>query len=238
VLHSEKKLIIDCISDLHGYYPWLEGGDLLIIAGDLTASDKPEQYFEFEEWLQQQNYKKKVVIAGNHDNFLVENGPYMFEGADYLCDSGTEFEDLCIWGSPWTQTFKGMNPHCKAFTVETKDDEDFLKEKWAKIPYEVDILVTHSPPYGILDLVKYQPYNNAVHCGNRLLYGLLKYAFRPQLHVFGHIHEGYGQVEEFCGYNNTMVKSINASHVNVNYRPCNSPIRIELKDAKPNKLFL
>ena len=36
-------MIIDCISDLHGFFPKLEGGDLLIIAGDLTARDKPEE---------------------------------------------------------------------------------------------------------------------------------------------------------------------------------------------------
>ena len=84
----------------------------------------------------------------------------------YLCDSGIEFEYevqvdhphstdtvnidvLCyekrkikIWGSPWTKTFPGMNPHCKAFTVDTEEE---LCEKWANIPTDIDILVTHSP---------------------------------------------------------------------------------------------
>ena len=40
-------MIIDCLSDLHGHYPSLDGGDLLIVAGDLTARDKLEEHYEF-----------------------------------------------------------------------------------------------------------------------------------------------------------------------------------------------
>lgn len=32
-------MIIDCIGCLHDHYPELEGGDLLIVTGDLTARD-------------------------------------------------------------------------------------------------------------------------------------------------------------------------------------------------------
>jgi hypothetical protein len=35
---------ITLISDLHGYYPQLDGEDLLIIDGDLTARDQKEEY--------------------------------------------------------------------------------------------------------------------------------------------------------------------------------------------------
>ncbi len=64
-------MIIDCIADLHGFYPSdLPGGDLLIIAGDLTATDTQKQHLEFVDWLYKQKYEKKVWIAGNHDNFL------------------------------------------------------------------------------------------------------------------------------------------------------------------------
>lgn len=222
-------MIIDCIADLHGFYPKLEGGDLLIVAGDLTANDSPLQLYNFTEWLKLQPYKKKICIAGNHDNLLFNSkafkGPESPLYFDYLCDSGTEFEGLKIWGSPWTKTFEGMNPHCKAFTVDTEDE---LMDKWEMIPEKVDILITHSPPYGILDGIDDSHDGTLFHVGSKTLYGWLQYVERPKLHVFGHIHEGYGQGEWFVGYNDIPVISVNASHVNEYYQPVNKPIRIEL----------
>ncbi len=210
-------MIIDCIADLHGHYPKLEGGDLLIVPGDLTASDKQNQYFKFEEWLEAQDYTKKVVIAGNHDNWLIENGPHMFDGSDYLCDSGTEFEGLKIWGSPWTKTFAGMNPHCKAFTCDT---EDKLGEKWALIPGDTDILITHSPPYGVLDET-----SKGHSVGSRTL--LIAVAgIKPILHCFGHIHERGGTDMFFSWGMGT--KFVNCSHVNACYKPVNKHVRIIL----------
>ena len=230
-------MIIDCIGCLHGARPKLEGGDLLIVTGDLTARDEPEQYLAFNEWLKNQNYKRKIVIAGNHDNCLqsgvtvfvnplLANSYIPLYGIDvnYLCDSGTEFEGLKIWGSPWTKTFKRMNPNCKAFTVETEKE---LAEKWALIPDDMDILITHSPPYGILDGIPMED-GSLFHVGSKSLYGRLKYAIRPHLHVFSHIHEAYGQIEHFPTYNDKMMISINCSIMNKLYKPVNVPIRIIL----------
>lgn len=62
---------ITAISDLHGHYPELPGGDLLIVAGDLTSRDTQEQHLQFLSWIGKQDYKKKIWIAGNHDNYLV-----------------------------------------------------------------------------------------------------------------------------------------------------------------------
>ena len=143
-------MIIDCISDLHGHYPKLEGGDLLIVAGDLTARDTQMEHMQFLSWIAQQNYKKKIWIAGNHDNYLQGTKfiPIKELGMEYLCDSGTEFEGLKIWGSPWTLKFPGMNPHCMAFTCDTEEE---LAEKWALIPSDTNILITHGPSWGLHD---------------------------------------------------------------------------------------
>lgn len=223
-------MIVDCISDLHGFYPELEGGDLLIVAGDHTKRDSVREHSYFWHWLGAQKYKKQIFIAGNHDNWLQEHRPVILEicpNATYLCDSGTEFEGLKIWGTPWSTQFFGMNRNCTAFTVH--DDEE-LADKFAKIPHDTDILITHCPPFGVLDKIPYKSdYSNGYeHVGSRYLYAWFKYVGRPKLHVFGHIHEAYGEAEVFAGYNDTMVKSVNASHVNERYEPVNKPIRIIL----------
>lgn len=215
------------ISDLHGFYPKLPGGDLLIVAGDLTARDREEEYFKCFDWIAEQKYAKKIVIAGNHDNLMQREeyqgpvGEGEGEGAfTYLCDSGTEFEGLKIWGSPWTKTFPGMNPHCKAFTCDTENE---LSEKWALIPTDLDILITHSPAEGVLDEVQDRRSGRILNVGSSsLIRPLVKSGCR--LHVCGHIHEAYGKFHN--GING--ITYVNASHVNEFYKPVNAPVEIEL----------
>ena len=214
-------MIIDCISDLHGYLPSnLPGGDLLIVAGDLTARDTQAEYFVFRDWIRAQDYKKKIFIAGNHDR-CIEKGLFYFSnewmGAEYLRDSGTEFDELKIYGSPWTKTFEGMNPHCKAFTVDTEEE---LKEKFDLIPDDIDILVTHSPPHGILD----KCFNGNV--GSKSLRRIMG-RVKPKLWVVGHIHEGYGELKDTT-LSDIDYHFVNASHVNEHYEPVNKPIRVIL----------
>ena len=114
-------MIIDCISDLHGYKPKLAGGDLLIIAGDHTARDTLLEFETFKEWLGLLPYRCKIIIGGNHDT-LLEKGEVDLTAPNihYLCDSGIEFEGLKIWGSPYTRRFTGQNPACMAFALHTE----------------------------------------------------------------------------------------------------------------------
>lgn len=220
-------MIIDCISDLHGHYPTLDGGDLLIVAGDITARDTPLEYGHFGSWMQKQRYKKKVLIAGNHDNYLDRKGFEFFKDVyecidvDYLCDSGTEFCGMKIWGSPWTTKFPGINPHCCAFTVDTDEE---LQEKYDLIPEDTDILITHNPSFGNYDWIKNRHGTIGPSVGSVSLW-ITCLQIRPKLHVFGHIHEAYGHSEHVNG-----IKLVNASLVNERYQPVNKPIRIILSN--------
>lgn len=216
-------MIIDCIADLHGYYPALEGGDLLIVAGDLTKRDERVEYFKFWQWAAGQRYKKIVIVAGNHDNFLQKTGDPLTDPGifSYLCDSGTEFQQFKIWGSPWTLSFEGLNPRYAAFT----GTEAELEAKFSLIPHDIDILVTHGPSIGTLDLTM-----ESVHAGS---VSLLKaeQRVRPRLHAFGHIHEARGKFSESCRLKSGEVRecaSINCSIVDFYYRPVNKPVRIVL----------
>lgn len=211
-------MICDLISDLHGKYPVLEGGDLLIIAGDCTSRDEPEQWDEFFAWLSKQQYKKKIFIGGNHDNYLeLMQELDIVQDEDnsivYLCDSGTEFEGLKIWGSPYTAQFRHQNPDCMAFSV-VMDEQ--LKDHFDLIPDDTDILITHSPPYGILDEC------SQGRVGSKSLRETML-RVKPKLHVFGHIHECGGKQIDLV---NTIC--VNASVVDKYYKHVNKPIRVTL----------
>ena len=207
---------IDCISDLHGHFPPLEGGDLLIIAGDHTGRDTIGEWQNFGFWLHSQPYKHKVWIAGNHDDTISRNRAFAKEfacGAHYLEDEALEIEGFKLWGTPWTHRFPGINPDCAAFTLKQKTQ---LMEKWALIPDDTDILITHMPPFGILDGDGYYQRYGCDHLRERV------HNIKPKLHVFGHIHEGYGQISQ------DGTHFINAAHMTMSYYPANQPIRVTL----------
>jgi Icc-related predicted phosphoesterase len=218
-------MIIDCIGCLHGAKPELEGGDLLIVTGDLTARDSYEQYFDFFKWIANTRYKKRIVIAGNHDNLAETQEILTIPNADfdYLCDSGTEFEGLKIWGSPWTASFKGINPKCCAFTMPFGcDTEEHLMDQWKLIPNDTDILITHSPSFGNYDWIKNPDGSIGPSVGSVSLW-MRCLEIKPKLHVFSHIHEAYGN----CVHHNG-IRLVNCSIMNEKYKPVNKPVRIVL----------
>lgn len=210
-----------CISDLHGYYPTLEEGDLLIIAGDFCKDAKSSSdQLEFISWMKNQPYKKVIFVGGNHDTWL-ENLVHNFEclyKVTYLYDSGTEFEGFKIYGTPWTRKFQGMNPKCMAFT---EDYDHELSEHWNGITSDVDILVTHCPPYGMFDSVAGEPVGS-----QSLLLKILD--VKPMLHVFGHIHEEGGKSCTLTWQDRSSI-FVNASHVDFQYQPRNKPFYIDLE---------
>lgn len=226
-------MIIDCISDLHGFQPKLQGGDLLIVAGDLTAKDSIHEYAKFFGWLKKQDYENKVLIAGNHDGFMAKGWPqneeeakdcaeireFLDEGKEdfhYLCDSSCQIGPFKIWGSPWSLWFHGINPLCTAFTGHEHD----LANKFCKIPRDTDILVTHTPPNGILD------YSGDRYLGSHELRSrVLSRRLMPKLklHVFGHIHEMGG-----CMFETTLSTFVNAAIMDESYKPTHKPRTVEL----------
>jgi Icc-related predicted phosphoesterase len=214
---------IDCISDLHGEFPTLQGGDMLIVAGDLVGHSTREAYIYFDEWIGNQDYRFKVVIAGNHDTFIKG---FEFKNCTYLEDSGCEFEGLKIWGSPWTAWFHGINPRCKAFT---KHSDDSLAKKWAMIPKDTNILITHMPPKCMFDKISRAKEDEDPHVGSSSLRNVVSSTEYKNLKlcVWGHIHEEGGQAggQIMDGYRRQFV---NASILDGDYVKVNDGVRIEL----------
>lgn len=226
-------MIIDCISDLHGEEPSLAGGDLLIIAGDITASNHIKQWKRFYDWVKGLAYEKVIYIAGNHDGWLEHccnnvrqeelakefpEDVSVDESLIYLCDSGTEYQGLKIWGMPWTPIFQNWH-----FMADSRTRE----EKCALIPDDTDILITHGPPMQILDCTR-----RRLHVGCRHLRNALD-RVKPKIHIFGHIHEEYGYVHykhHFAEEASTLC--INASVMNVEYDLVNAPWSITLDSGR------
>lgn len=233
-VHSvSKELEITMISDMHMNFPLnLPGGDILIIAGDSTYRGLEDELRKFNKWMGKQDYSHIVVIAGNHD-FMFERDPSrarsLIDHADhYLNDSEVTIEGIRIWGSPITPWF-----HNWAFNRFPAE----ISKHWGLIPDGVDIIVTHGPPHGIGDDVNntekrkllYQkdpfhhyPPGNPNHQGCPILMQQVL-RIKPKIHLFGHIHEGYGIVEQ------DGIKFINASRMDEHYNPINAPIHLKFK---------
>jgi Icc-related predicted phosphoesterase len=226
------KKRITFISDTHTKHDkvsgFLTGGDILVHAGDLTGRGYITEIENFMKWYDNiNNYDTKVFIAGNHDFGFQDDNEKLrglltgYKTIDYLEDElmmvGEEYETMIkIWGTPWQPEF-----HNWAFNLPRGEK---LKEKWDMIPVNTDILITHGPPMGKLDYVRYDNVN--VGCEE-----LMKRVeeIKPKIHVFGHIHEGYGYV--FDG--NTHY--INAAVLNGRYEFRNKPITVDW-DPETNEL--
>lgn len=206
---------ISFISDTHTKHNQLNlpGGDILIHGGDISNRGSFQDLSSFLSWFEKQDYKYKIFIAGNHD-FCFEDYPNQSKeiikqyNVIYLEDSEVTIEGIKIWGSPWQPEFCNW-----AFNLPRGQK---LADKWSLIPEDTDILITHGPPYGILD----EAIRNKEKTGCQDLMDRVS-IIKPKVHCFGHIHEQYGTVD--C--NGT--KFINASSVNLHYIICNQPINIE-----------
>jgi len=96
-----------------------------------------------------------------------------------------------------------------------------IKKIWDEIPLDVDILITHGPPYGHGDTVPYIGSTRQVGCLE-----LLKaiQVAKPKIHIFGHVHESYGISES----EEMETLFVNASICNKDFRPLNRPVELTL----------
>ena len=110
-------------------------------------------------------------------------------------------EGIKIYGSPHQPVF-----HDWAFNR----GDDKRRRLWSLIPSDTDILLTHGPPYEIMDLC-----SSGARAGCRILRDEVLARIKPKYHVFGHIHGSNG-VKKIDG-----VTFINAATCESRYRPVN-----------------
>lgn len=213
------------ISDTHRRKIEVPDGDILVHCGDMTEVGTEGEIAEFAAWIYSLPHKDKVIIAGNHDWLFEKDNQrarklVRLSGVHYLQDSGKKVQGIRFWGTPWTNDF-GEWAFMKNSVRKTA--------AFRRIPKETEILVSHGPPQGILDTVEYviagRP--RKCHAGS----GALKYILEEKhfmkadaklrVVAFGHIHEGYGQMD-YRG-----VRFINCSIMDGWYRPKNAPVVLD-----------
>lgn len=213
---------IVCISDTHNCNEQISvpEGDILIHSGDATIKGTDQEVIKFLYWFSSLPHEYKVFIAGNHDWLFQTEARFARtliaeSKIIYLRDSSTTVDGLAIYGSPWQPRFYDW-----AFNLNRGPE---MAEKWAMIPEDTDILITHGPPHGILDEVENKFGGSHEGCEElRKRVEHIAEGGRLRLHVFGHIHSGYGVHEEFG------VTFVNASVCDEEYQPTQLPIVINL----------
>tara|TARA_R110002094_G_scaffold1901_6_gene8007 strand:+ start:3588 stop:4286 length:699 start_codon:yes stop_codon:yes gene_type:complete len=223
---------ICAISDTHTHHNKVEVPecDILIHAGDATHRGGTKDTAKFVNWLAAQDQAKhKVFIAGNHD-FMPQTDPGQFYNLldeldiNYLEDSYVELEGLNIYGTPWTPYFcdwafngleeRGIDGYMYQGgpgPMNPSNKYQHLKDVYAKIPDDTDVLICHGPPAGI----GISTTEEGTEVGSfELLHRALDLK-NLKLGICGHIHEGRGHsyINEAYWYNvstcNRAYKAVN-----------------------------
>jgi Icc-related predicted phosphoesterase len=200
---------IVAISDTHTRHSnlILPEGDMLVHCGDYSLQGLYDEAYEYIVWLgKQTQFKHIVCISGNHDfndtelkRLIAESG----YNINYLLHEPLEIDGIKFFGSPYTPIF--YNWHFMRY-------EDELARLYEEIPEDTQVLITHGPPYSILDTTQEGDF-----AGSVALYDRIKQLPQLKYHLFGHIHECYGR----CQIDD--ITFINCSSVNRKYKPVNPP---------------
>ena len=183
-----KEIIIKnhkvfAFADTHGTHRQLKipkDTDILICAGDAVEDNlRGDEYNDFLDWFSIQPGKHKIFVPGNHelsfDTDAANGIRLLFENYKiFLLEDAVEEFDSIVIGS-----ISGNS--------QIADEE---------IPTDLDILVTHYPPLGIMDEGFGSP---------EILNFVLK--SKPKHHLFGHIHLTSGQeiVSETTMFSNVAI---------------------------------
>jgi Icc-related predicted phosphoesterase len=189
--------------------------DVLLFVGDYQRNHFDDGT-DFIDWLHDLPFKYKVMTFGNHDGqfeYVIEKSK-SYDDIIILNNEFTTIEGIKIWGSPYSLTFLDW--------WFMKSDKE-LEEIYKKIPDDVDILMTHTPAFGILDMTK-----DGILTGSMSLLNRVKELKKLKYHLCGHIHEQSGT----CTMNKYLalkdIHFINASVLNEKYQLANDPQIFEI----------
>ncbi len=190
------------LSDTHKCHHRLRDlpeADVVVHSGDFCMVGTEQEAIDFLNWFCDLPYKHKIFICGNHDDCLYgTNIDGLDNNVSYLCNSGIEIDGVKFYGVPM---FMG---DCVT---------DRQSRNYANIPDDTDVLITHSPAFGILD------FDDGINYGSEEI--LMKLSdLHLKAHLFGHIHAQHGIIEQ------RRVTFSNGAIINADYSAPNTPNQI------------
>lgn len=184
---------IVAISDVHGRWNKLTipECDVLISCGDYSFRGEKHIVKDFHRWLGKQPAKKIISVQGNHELWVRDNfqeakaiAEQECPGVFFIEEDVIEIEGIKIFASAWTLFF-----HNWAYN----EYPDEIRKRWNRIPDDIDIIITHGQPYGILDeLGSACGDPSGQHVGDHDLARRIK-EIKPDLYFGGHLHFQGGQ---------------------------------------------
>jgi Icc-related predicted phosphoesterase len=198
---NDGNFTITHLSDTHSkFLKNIGSGDILIHTGDFSIDGHPGEYQQFNEWLGMQKYLYKIVVLGNHDlDYTIREqkldpiklAKERLSNCIVLNNEMINLYGYNLYGIPWYYQHNWNYSYKNGFQQSNE---------YQDLPSKIDILLTHGPPAGYLDI-----------CGSNLLtIEIMK--IKPKYHLFGHIHQKYGSIEQFW-YDNTSTIFVNSSLV-------------------------
>jgi Icc-related predicted phosphoesterase len=205
---------ITVISDTHNEHEKLGtlSGEVLIHCGDMfnLFSRQEGELERMDEWFGRQRFDLILCTGGNHDFALEDRLKAIeqpFKNACYLQDRKFVHDGICFYGAPWTPKLPGH-----AFFKKASE----LRDIWKTVPTEVDVLITHTPPAGVLDVSSRGLELGCQHLSDELS------RIVPRLHCFGHVHASSGVHE------GELTTFINASSVNSQFELVRLPYEFQI----------
>ena len=161
-----------------------------------------KEAIDFINWFCDLPYKHKIFICGNHDDCLYgANIDGLDSNVHYLCNSGIDIDGIKFYGVPM-------------FTEDCITNKQ--NRNYSNVPDYTDVLITHSPPFGILDV------DDNIHYGSEELLSRIS-ALNLRAHLFGHIHANHGMTSV------GEIKFSNGAIMNTDYKHLLNPIMLEIQ---------
>jgi Icc-related predicted phosphoesterase len=156
----------------------------LFVVDMLLAKAYLEKETEFKAVLSQAR-KPVFFIMGNDDGLVTRE--WTSEGQiQNINQRRIEIGDMNIVGYQYTNPFVG------GLFEKTERQQKNDYKKLLELVDSRTILVTHGPAYGFFDQASGYPWKDSeVSIGSRALRWLIDRT-RPKLHLYGHIHKGFG----------------------------------------------